>query len=67
MPFRLKIVDWRDPHGVSHPEYRANESLVGHLDRIEWETRAQAEAAAEAAWLDPDCNGIAPVCLVVEC
>jgi hypothetical protein len=67
MAFTLEIVDWRDGHGVSHPEYRTR-SLWSFLNgRKDWKTRAEAEAAAEAAWIEPDCNGVAPVCVVKEC
>jgi hypothetical protein len=66
MAFTLELVDWRDSRGQSHPEYRTRDfwSFVG--SKTAWQTKAEAEAAAEAAWVEPDCNGVAPVCVVTE-
>jgi hypothetical protein len=67
MSYMLKLVDWRDHAGMSHPEYQ-NRPLRKCVDGpIEYTTRAEAEKAAEAAWVEPDCNGVAPVCVVKEC
>jgi hypothetical protein len=35
--------------------------------RRDWKTKREAEVAAERAWIEPDCNGVAPVCVVTEC
>ncbi len=67
MSYTLKLVDWRDHRGASHPEYR-NRSLWKYVDGpAKYETRSEAEKAAEHAWVEPDCNGVAPVCVVTEC
>jgi len=68
MAYTLQVVDWRDDHGASHPEYSSRVSVWDYVDGPKgWTTRAEAEAAAEAAWIEPDCNGVAPVCVVTEC
>jgi hypothetical protein len=67
MAFKLKVVDWRDGFGFSHPEYAQTASLWNYVEGPrDYETRAEAEKAAEAAWIEPDCNGVAPVCVVTE-
>jgi len=67
MAFTLRVVDWRDGNGESHAEYLSKASLWKYVDGPrDWETRAEAEAAAEAAWIEPDCNGVAPVCIVTK-
>jgi hypothetical protein len=67
MRFTLELVDWRDAHGVSHPEYSAQKLKYYVGGRTDWQTKAEAEAAAEAVWIEPDCNGVAPVCVVKQC
>jgi hypothetical protein len=68
MSYTLKVVDWRDSSGCSHPEYINSVSLWEFIPGpTDWPTKAEAEAAAEAAWIEPDCNGVAPVCIVQEC
>ena len=67
MAFTLELVDWRDNRGASHPEYRARNFWKYVGARTDWQTKAEAEVAAEAAWIEPDCNGVAPVCVVKEC
>ncbi len=68
MSFTLQVVDWRDGNGSSYPEYAGSVSLWEYVDGPkDWRTKAEAEAAAEAAWIEPDCNGVAPVCVVKEC
>lgn len=68
MAFTLRVVDWRDNRGCSHPNYGSRASVWDFVDGPkDWKTRAEAEAAAEAAWVEPDCNGVAPVCVVTEC
>jgi hypothetical protein len=67
MSFTLEVVDWRDSQGTSHPEYH-REMLKRFLHGArQFRTRAEAEKAAEAAWIEPDCRGVAPVCVVTEC
>ena len=68
MAYMLQVVDWRDDQGTSHPEYVGQDSLTPRVERQQpnYKTRAEAEAAAEAAWIEPDCNGVAPVCIVTE-
>jgi hypothetical protein len=67
MAFTLQVVDWRDSDGLSHPEYVGTASLWNYVPGpCHFETREEAEKAAEAAWVEPDCNGVAPVCVVTE-
>ena len=67
MTFTIEVVDWRDGHGMSHPEYQGTASLWNYVSGPRaYETRAEAEVAAEAAWIEPDCNGVAPVCVVQQ-
>ncbi len=66
MAYTLQVVDWRDSTGSSHPEY-STASLWKFVDvRGDWKTKLEAELAAERAWVEPDCNGVAPVCVVTE-
>ena len=69
MAFTLHVVDWRDGNGLSHPEYNGHVSIQDRVDRLStrFRTQAEAEAAAEAVWIEPDCKGVAPVCIVTEC
>jgi hypothetical protein len=67
MAYTLQVVDWRDSTGSSHPEYSTT-SLWKYVDvRGDWQSKTEAELAAEQAWIEPDCNGVAPVCVVTEC
>jgi hypothetical protein len=67
MSYTLKLVDWRDHRGMSHPEYQ-DRPLWQYVDGpLQYPTRTEAEKAAEHAWVEPDCNGVAPVCVVDEC
>jgi hypothetical protein len=60
MSYTLKLVDWRDHQGMSHPEYQ-NRPLWQYVDGpLQYPTRKEAEEAAEHAWVEPDCNGVAP-------
>lgn len=67
MPFKLQLVDWRDEHGVSHPEYLPGRSSWSFLagSRV-FNDKEAAEMAAEEAWIEQDCNGVAPVYEVSE-
>jgi len=68
MAFTLKVVDWRDGRGTSHPEYVRNQDFWKRVGTSRaWNTKREAEVAAERAWIEPDCNGVAPVCVVTEC
>ena len=68
MAFTLKVVDWRDGRGASHPEYVRKQDFWKRVGtRKAWKTKREAEVAAERAWIEPDCNGVAPVCVVTEC
>jgi hypothetical protein len=67
MSYTLQLVDWRDSQGVSHPEYKCNDFWRYIGGPKDWESRSDAEEAAERVWIEPDCNGVAPVCVVKEC
>jgi hypothetical protein len=67
MAFTLQLVDWRDSRGMTHPEYESRDFWQYLGGPQDWESRAEAEAAAERVWIEPDCKGVAPVCVVREC
>ena len=67
MSFTLQVVDWRDNTGLSHPEY-SGRSVWEYVESPKvLQSRDEAEEAAARAWVEPDCNGVAPVCVVTEC
>lgn len=68
MAYTLEIVDWRDGQGTSYPRYFRHQDSWKRVGASRtWTSRRDAEIAAERAWIEPDCNGVAPVCVVTEC